>query len=165
MIPRRFIGSPVYRSLSCEQRGAVVEMASRLAWTDRELITKGGEPFTVPRGMALWTEEGLARDLKTTRKVIRTVRDRLIRSGEWHRLKIAGLWVYGPVIVEEWLDAGFHFDGAKERPENGPKKGQRMAKNGPEIPEQNQELDFGERTDGARERPEKGRGSGPIRRQ
>ncbi len=82
VLHRRIKSWPVYRAMNAEQRQVVTEMLLAARWEDEPgEFWFGPHRFAVPRGCYFMSEDALAEEAGTTRKVVRTVYKKLLTEG------------------------------------------------------------------------------------
>ncbi len=146
IVPRAWDSSALCRSLRTAEARHVAELVlfKRPRFKD-ETHYFGGRAFLVRRGQLFDSEETLANEAGTSRKVVRTVLRDLLTAGVITREKVhpSGQCPHVITVLDYELSQTLPGNGARERAGDGPETGQRRARerapSKPQEPHQPQE--------------------------
>lgn len=147
VLHRRIKSWSVYRAMRAEQRQVVTEMLLAARWHEEPgEYWFGPHRFEVPRGGYFLSEDELAKEAGTTRKVVRTTYRLLITEGFMTRRAVhsSGQCPHLVTIVnydkyQSITDEAGQWQGQR-RASDGPVTGQRRAPNEPREPREPREL-------------------------
>ena len=80
VVPRAILTSEVWLTSSCEKRYWIVDLLMKAGWHN-SIYKYNGNDYFVPLGSVIYSERGLAKEYKTTRKAIQCFIHKLKRLG------------------------------------------------------------------------------------